>query len=44
MDQHISLIILRIILVMTRSSSMIMGINDHEDHCHNYKDSEIWCK
>ncbi|CAF2041753.1 hypothetical protein YC2023_107106 [Brassica napus] len=26
------------------SSSMIMGINDHEDHCHDYRDCEIWCK
>lgn len=26
------------------SSSMIMRINDHEDHCHDYRDCEIWCK
>lgn len=26
------------------SSSMTMGTNSHEDHCHDYKDCEIWCK
>ncbi|CAH8382820.1 unnamed protein product [Eruca vesicaria subsp. sativa] len=31
-------------LLILSCSSMIMGVNYHEDHCHDYQDCEIWCK
>ncbi|CAN8277081.1 unnamed protein product [Cochlearia groenlandica] len=32
------------LLMLSCSSSMIMGVNYHEDHCHDWLDCAVWCK
>ncbi|XP_023633312.1 defensin-like protein 308 [Capsella rubella] len=33
-----------VLLIVSCSSSVIMGISYHENHCHDWKDCAIWCK
>ncbi|KAG7532429.1 hypothetical protein ISN45_Aa08g001120 [Arabidopsis thaliana x Arabidopsis arenosa] len=33
-----------VLLILSCSSSMIMGVHYHENRCHDWKDCAIWCK
>ncbi|XP_019088033.1 PREDICTED: defensin-like protein 308 [Camelina sativa] len=33
-----------VLLIVSCSSSVIMGVNYHEDHCHDFKDCFTYCK
>ncbi|ESQ39835.1 hypothetical protein EUTSA_v10001109mg [Eutrema salsugineum] len=40
----VSIFFIAALLILSCSSSMVMGVNYHEDHCHDSEDCEIWCK